>query len=195
MPLAARHLLMTYAALMLFTAPSGFAAAQSAPAPTISDKPAALAGTSALRVYDAMMMECFKQVMNVDPLDAAQKKDVASLNMDQKHLVRIQDCLRDKGVPANFENYFSGNNKSGLSAARRADLQAVQDGLSSGAAPAVTPDVQPAPAPAPLPQGSMTVIPAPRTPEGTSGDDNADEGQTTPAKAPRQTPKYWVTPE
>lgn len=201
MPLA-RHIFATSLALTLLAGAPGFSHAQTTQTKTtatkaLTDNAAAIAGTSALRVYDNAMAECFKSVMNVDPLEAARTKNTASLNMDKVHFSRIQDCMHSRGIPLNMENYGSANNREGLSAAQRADLQAIQDGLNAGTVPApatnAAPTPTPAPAPAPTPApGAMTII---RADPQTSATPDFEAGGQGTVKTPRPANKYWVTPE
>ncbi len=192
MPLA-RHILLTSLAMLSLVAPAAELYAQtSKPVPETA---AGVANSSAMRVYDGAMTDCFKEVMNVDPLEAARSKNTAALNMDKKHFTRIQDCMRNKGVPTNFENYFAGDNKEGLSAAQRMDLQTIQDGLDSGqfAPQPAAPETQQAAPQAAAPQGGMTIIRATPAPE--EQPDPEEDGQGSTSKAPRPANKYWVTPE
>ncbi|HEY0902099.1 MAG TPA: hypothetical protein VGD95_08250, partial [Micavibrio sp.] len=156
-----------------------------------------VAGSPAMRVYESTMMECFKTVMNVDPAAAALSKNKAALNMDKKHFTRLQDCMSDKGVPVNFENYYSEGNKEGLSAAQRADLQAIQDSLNSGRAPSPAASASASAATTTSPTTTtppgMTIIRA--TPEVAAPAEADDAGAGTPVKPQRAPDKYWVTPE
>lgn len=203
MPFSTRLLTICLTLTALSLPVAAFAqTAGSAPAPSVPQSATGLASSPAMRIYDGTVVDCFKEVTNVDPLEAARTKNTAALNMDRKVFLRIQECMNRKGVPANFENYFAGKNKEGLSAAQRADLQAIQEGLDSGKAPAVAPvATPPVPVPVPVPPPVMaapqTVAPPPAAvpvpePETPKADAAAGSGR---AKAPRPSHQYWIKPE
>lgn len=183
--------------LVVLPLPSAAQTAGNDPAPSIPQSAAGLAASPAMRIYDGTVADCFKEVTNIDPFEAARSKNTQALNMDTKVFLRIQDCMNRKGVPANFENYFAGNNEEGLSAAQRTDLQAIQSGLDSGKAPVVaapTPVTPPAPVPQPVVAPPPAAIPAPVPPEPEEPKaEVGGEGGST--KAPRASRQYWVKPE
>lgn len=170
------------------------------PAPSVPQSATGLAASPAMRIYDGSIVDCFTDVTGVNPLEAARTKNTQALNMDTKVFMRIQDCMTKKGVSANFENYFAGKNKEGLSAAQRTDLQAIQSGLDSGKVPVTTPAAAPAPVPQPVmpvpqavaPPPAAIPVPAPPEPEKPKADPAEGGGST---KTPRPSRQYWVKPE
>ncbi len=199
MPLSTRIIVFLLALAVSSSPMPSYAQSKSkASAPSIPQDLAAVAASPAMRVYDSATTDCFKEVMNIDPMQAGQMEDVQALNMDGNKFIRIQDCMNRKGIPVNFENYYTDNSKEGLSAAQRADLQVIQDVLDSGkaatapAAPPVIPSttVMPSPQAVPLPS---TAPAAPNPGEETADTDSKSGGSST--KAPRPSRQYWVSPE
>ncbi len=209
MPFAG-HLLKTCVALAALSLPTGIAYAQTAagnPSPAVRESAAAVAASPAIRVYDDAISACFTEVTNVDLLEAARTKNKTALNMNEKILSRIQDCMRGKGIPTDFD--AAGELKDGQTVAERAELQAIQDALDSGAMPVPAPAPAPAPVPVPSapapaqvtapppvavpPTPTPTPMPTP-APELPKTDTGSGEGGSS-AKTPRPVRQYWVKPE
>lgn len=169
------------------------------PAQLWAQKATDVASLPAMRVYDNAIMGCMKEVTNVDPLEAVRTKNTQALNMNAKTFLRIQDCMNKKGIPTNFENYYTGSNKGELSAARRADLKAIQDVLDSGKAPVSAPAFKPAPGMSAPPQAlpvkpvPPAVAPAPPQEKGEQKLDKPEKQEAEKPASPAR--KYWVTPE
>ena len=167
--------------------------------PTAEQK--ALVMSPAYQVYGATMGECLKEAIGVDPREAARKGDKAALSLDRAKILRMQDCMKAKGVDANFENYYGGGqdkDMSKLSPAQQAEIDAIQAKLDAAAQPAVA-----APAPvqapvmpravlAPAPQ-AVAPVPVPEKPAEKVEEKPQDSGAKT-AKPPATQPKYWVKP-
>ena len=165
--------------------------------PAVVKGAASLAASPAMRIYDGTVVDCFKEVTNVDPVEAARTKNMQALNMDIKMITRIQECMTKKGVPANFDTYYTGQSKDDPVAGRRKDIQTIQSALDGGkaspaiSAPAATPVPQPvAPKPQTVaPPPAAMPVPEPEKPKV----DPAEGGGST--NAPRPSRQYWVKPE
>lgn len=168
--------------------------------PAVQKEAAGLAASPAMRVYDGSVLDCFKEATNIDPVEAARTKNTQALNMDPKVFMRIQECMTKKGLPANFDSYYTGKSNDPV-AGRRKDIQEIQSALDSGKAPALAAAPAPTPVPmpsTPLPQKTVApppaAVPVPAVPEPEKPKvDPAEGGAGT--KAPRPSRQYWVTPE
>lgn len=170
--------------------------------PAMAQGAAALAVSPAMRVFEGTITGCFQEVTNVDPIEAARTKNIQALNMDTKAIMRIQECMNKKGIPTNFDNYYSAKEDDGLGDARRKDLEAIQSTLDTGKAsiPASTPTVatpmtsmpQPVMAPPQAVAPTPAAVPPVSEPEKPKVDP-AEGGSGT--KAPRPARQYWVKPE
>lgn len=167
----------------------------------------ALAASPAYRLYDQTMAECFAEVKGVNPFVAAKKRDMKALNMDRDDLRALQDCMNDKGVNTNFENYYGGIPKDGqspaMSAAQQADMMALDEKMKAESTVAPAAPVTPAPVsgqtPAPAAPVSSPVTAPPPAQAAPVTPPEPEEPEDAPApggaeKAKPKTNKYWVTP-
>ena len=151
-----------------------------------------LASSSAYRLYDQAVVECFTEVMKVNPFEAAKNKDMSGMNMDRDDIMALQDCMNAKGVDANFENYYgsapkSGSNSEGMSAAQKADLEALEKKMQEGRAPSPA-------LPTPTPSAAQSAGNMPPPTMAPARDIPPPPAATPPATTPEEPPKQAEQP-
>lgn len=162
-----------------------------------------LVTSPAYQIYNATMLDCFKVAVGVDPVEAARKGDKDALNMDRSKILKMQDCMKEKGVNADFENYYGGKrqneNPAEMSAAQKADIDAIQAKLDAAEPPVVPRAAVPVSVPTPsMPARSIApppqaIAPAPVPVPEEQADKPDDSGAGT-VKSTTQQRQYWVKP-
>lgn len=166
-----------------------------------SDSIKAAAMSEAHQLYDAMMVSCTQDVLKVNLVEAARSGNKKALNMDRDEIAEIQECMKERGIEIDYENYYKPgqkNNPGEVSSTQAAELEDLQRKLD-GAEPLAVPKAASATSNAPLPvpvSPEPVIEPAPvaqpaEPPAPEKGKPEAEPAKTKTRPAPR---KYWVTP-
>ena len=155
-----------------------------------------VAGSQAMQIYDATMVNCMKDVMGFDPAEMAKTGDKRALDMDRGKLMKIDACVTKRGFSSTFddENTQNGNPGNSKDPEERlvGEIIEIQQQIDAAQRAAVPVSPQPTMIPVQGGEPPMAAPPVTALPEKI---EEIPAPAAAPARAPRKQNQFWVKPK